>query len=210
MKRRTVLWVLVALGPLLTGYLVPPGKVLARWAREASVPWDSPPLEISVRWDGTPLRLILHSDGSLRPVSPESPDPGIPPSAGLALLLFSGGDVVSWRSVLEGRKLDLVRSGYARCPGSEDEVCHTLGARGEGEPDLPQVWFTRRPLRPWRVALGPEDRVVVGPPGPAGWPQWLEGPDGRRLEILARPEPTGLGAAPAPSPTLPDDWRKAF
>jgi hypothetical protein len=98
-------------------------------------------------------------------------------------------------AALERAGIDLRRGGYARTNRSTDGVALTLGARGEGEVDLPQIWFAREPLWPTRVFFPASGEAAVGPPGPDGWPSWLLVGDETLIEIVGIPF-----SAPSPPP----------
>jgi hypothetical protein len=205
-----------------SGYLVPAQKELGRWVEVRKS--GRVAVTLPVRWGdrsgtlyaGGPGRSALLLEGE---TAQADPGPGLAsPLAALwlALDLFTaptGGDLAN---VLREAGVDLGRSGYARAHQSRDGVGITLGARGEGEPDLPQVHFGREPLWPVRVHIDGQT-VQLGEVGSDGWPLWLAFGDGSRLEITGPVRPTPIVPpwalhAPAPeaaSPALPD-WRKAF
>ncbi|RMG89706.1 MAG: hypothetical protein D6708_09540 [Candidatus Dadabacteria bacterium] len=206
MIRRLALLGLALAAPALVGYLVPGPKLLERWAREAPDGRPALPAEAMCGWGGGEFLLVVGPHGDLRGEVP----PGFPRSAGLAFLLFSDLDPVAWRDALLRAGVDTARTGYARCDASADGVCFTLGARGEGEPELPQVWFSRDPFRPVLVRLSATDAVRVGPPAADGWPAELAPPEpGAPIRRSGAPTPAPEALPPPPN-SLPDDWRKAF
>ncbi|GAB4271142.1 MULTISPECIES: hypothetical protein [Deferrisoma] len=209
MIRRLALLGLVLVAPALVGYLVPGPKLLERWGREAPAHRPALPAEVACGWAGGEIALVVGPGGELEGREGSLP-PEFPRSAGIAFLLFSDLDPFAWRDALHRAGVDPVRTGYARCDASADGVCFTLGARGEGEPELPQVWFSREPFRPVLVRLSATDEVRVGPPEADGWPAELVPPDAEApIRRLAPPRPAPDRPAPPPS-SFPDDWRKAF
>lgn len=183
------------------------------------------PVQLPVRWGGREGWLYAAGPGAgALSVPGEAAALDAGPGAGgasaalwRAVDLFSVDDAGELRASLEASGIDLSRDGYARTDRSEDGVAHTLGARGEGEGGLPQVIFARRPLWPLELRLRGGDRVEVGPPGPSGWPAWLETADGTRLEFTGPPAPAPApppwarrpAAAAPPGEGLPE-WRRAF
>lgn len=211
----------VAVRPGL-GYVVPSQKVLSRWVA-ARGPARGPST-LPIRWGdrlGTLYvggagsnALVLDGEYPQRDPGPAAPHPLA--ALWLALDLFTAPTVESLTGDLTEAGVDLGRSGYARTAISRDGVGFTVGARGEGEPDLPQVHFAREPVWPVRARVG--DQVVeIGGMRPDGWPLWIEFEDGSYLEFggparpsLAPPSWALVPPTPAPpSPQLPD-WRRAF
>ena len=196
--------------PLLLGYVVPPLKVLERWERSRPSGGVALPLELPVEVAGSPARLRVTRTGA-KLAGPAAPP--VPRSVAVAAALFAADGPEGWAALLSASGVDTSRAGYARDACSLDGVVLTLGARGEGEPEMPQVWFARSPLRPCRVILSPDDRVEIGPPGAGGWPAWFQTGDGLLLVVTGSPEPVPLGdllplpGMPAP---LPENWRRAF
>jgi hypothetical protein len=223
--RRLLLPLLLCV-PLLSGYVLPPDKVLERWFRDGAHPAVVLPALLPVRWQGRDGQLYLDPAGD-HALAVEAPPPAV------AAVPGRGGSKALWRSldlllapdeagaaaVLGAVGVDLTRAGYARDACSSDGVAHTLGARGEGEAGLPQVWFGRTPLRPCRLRLG-ADEVEIGGPGAGGWPGWFRLADGALLEVAGVPVPAlsrPAWAAPSPAPLHPGsgsdslgDWRRAF
>jgi len=134
----------------------------------------------------------------------------------LAHDLFTAPTAESLAEILVEAGVDLGRSGYTRSPLSHDGVGITIGARGESEPDLPQVHFAREPIWPVVARRGGQT-IEIGGFRPDGWPLWIVLGDGGHLEITgpAQSSPSAPpwaigGLAPEPfSPVLPD-WRRAF
>ncbi len=205
-------------------YVLPAPKVLQRWTRTRSAALAGP-VQLPVRWGGRDGWLYAAGPGaSALAVSgePTAFDPG--PGAGgtfsalwRAVDVFASSNPEELRASLEAAGIDFSRAGYARALRSEDGVAHTVGARGEGEGDLPQVLFSRRPLWPLTVRLHGWESVEVGPPGPGGWPAWLQVADGRRLEFTGPPvdarEAPPWARRPLdffPSGEGFPDWRRAF
>jgi len=202
--------VVALVAPILLGYVVPPLKVLERWQRSRPPGGVALPLELPVEAAGSPARLRVTRTGADLVGPAASP---VGRSVAVAAALFAADGVEGWAAVLEAAGVDTSRAGYARDACSGDGVVLTLGARGEGEPEMPQVWFSRSPLRPCRVILSPADRVEIGPPGADGWPAWFEGGDGLLLIVTGPPEPVPLGdllPAPGVPAPLPENWRRAF
>ncbi len=210
---------MVACVPALVGFVVPPLKVLDRWCGRAD-PGLAPPVAVPVVLDGRVGRLLVSAPGRH---ALELDGEAVASDRGPGIddgwtALWRAVDVVAVRpsdrlaAALAAAGVDLARSGYARTARSADGVAHTLGARGEGEPELPQVWFARDPLWPVSVRVG--GRVVtVGPPGPGGWPAWFDLPDGRRLDVVGPAVPwagPSVPALPPPYSPLPGNWRRAF
>lgn len=199
---------LAALWPGLTGYLVPPAQTLRRWVRvRPHAP--PPPLRVPAETDGSRGWVRLDEAGQARwaPAGGEAED--LPESVGVALLLFSDTSPQELAAVFQRLGVDLSRTGYARDGCSADGIVVTLGARGEAEPELPQVWFARKPLRPCRVVLPPAPSVRMAGRGPGGWPERLEMSDGPVMHLTGPPE-ADPGARPERALPLPDDWRRAF
>ncbi len=167
------------------------------------------PAQLSVSWGGRPGTLYVADPGRHalamegEPVQFD-PGPGRRHSlAGLwrALDLFAVTSAGELGAVLGASGLDLRRSGYARSFRSEDGVALVVGARGEGEPGLPQVHFSRAPLRPVVVQLSPWTPVRMGDPGPEGWPAWFDFGDAGVLRVFGPPRPSP--APPAWADRLP-------
>ncbi len=133
----------------------------------------------------------------------------LPESVGLALFLFSNTSPEELAAVFQRLGVDLSRTGYARDGCSADGIVVTLGARGEAEPELPQVWFARDPLRPCRVVVPSAPSVRIAGRGPGGWPQRLEVSEGPVVYLTGPPE-ADPGTRPGRVLPLPDDWRRAF
>jgi hypothetical protein len=210
---------------LLSGYVVPPTKVLERWAVADTRGPLQGPVVVSVRWAARTGQLYAAGAGrSALALDGEATqfDAG-PGTASRTAAFWRAVDLFWARSSaelalsLELAGVDLGRGGYARSGGSVDGVAHTLGARGEGEQDLSQVWFSRDPLWPVRVLLPGAGEVSIGPPGPDGWPAWLLINDETLVEIVGAPSPAptppdwaqpvpGLG----PGDAGPADWRRVF
>ncbi len=74
--------------------------------------------------------------------------------------------------LLEG--IDINRRGWVRMDKEGDELAETLGAMGESEPNLPQVWLEKRTGRMVLLALSDGSFVTAGPPGKNGLPAWLK------------------------------------
>lgn len=213
-----LLLALLAGAPLLSGYVLPPEKVLQRWFHDGSRPRVALlPALLPVRVQGRDGELLLARRGPPA-LAVESVQRPVAAALTTALELLLATDPEAAAAVLTAAGVDLERAGYARHPGSTDGVAHTLGARGEGERELPQVWFGRTPLTLCRVRLGAEE-VEIGPPVADGWPGWLRLADGTLLEVTGAPTPTATRpawAAPAapltsfPSPAPLGDWRGAF
>lgn len=221
-------WILAALlvaAPAALAYVVPAGKVLERWiqARGKTVG----PVELPVRWGEREGSLYAAGPGRHALLLGESQvhldaGPGLPESDPLAPLwraldLFAPGPVQSLGASLDAAGVDLRRSGYARSARSQDGVALTLGAKGEGEPALPQVHLARTPLWPVAVRVSGGDEVRLGEPGPRGWPGWFDLPGWGRLEVVGPPRsaPTAPAwavrrAEPGGGPTILPDWRRAF
>lgn len=175
------------------------------------------PALLPVRVAGHDGQLLLPRNGPPALAIADVPRP-VATVLATALQLLQATDPEAAAAVLAAAGVDLERGGYARHPGATDGVAHTLGAHGEGEPELPQAWFARTPLTLCRVLLG-GDAVEMGPPGASGWPGWLRLADGTLLEVMGAPTPTATRpawAAPAesllnfPPPAPLGDWRGAF
>ena len=213
--------------PLLSGYVLPSQKVLQLWAREGPRPAVVLPALLPVRLQGRDGQLYLNRGGN-HALAVEgtlyAADAGPGGRGGsqalwrtLDLLLLP--DAVTAVAELEAAGVDLTRAGYARDSCSADGVAHTLGARGEGEGGLDQVWFGRSPSRLCRMRLG-GDEVEIGPPGAGGWPAWFRLGDGALLEVAGAPVPALARpdwAVRVVSPFTParsdpplGDWRRAF
>jgi len=209
-------------GHLGSSYIVPVPKELGRWV-ETRGPVRGP-VTLPVRWGdragtlyvGGVGRSALALDGEL-PQSDPGPASHHPLAAlWLVLDLFTAPTVEDLAATVTQAGLDLGRSGYARAPASGDGVAITVGARGEGEPDLPQVHFARQPVWPVLARAGGQE-VQIGGAGPQGWPLWLSFGEGRRLEITGPPSPAPSappwavrGLTPEPAAPLLPDWRRAF
>ncbi len=199
---------LAVLWPGLTGYLIPPAQMLRRWVRVRHQA-PPPPLRVPAEIDGSAGWVRLDEAGRARwlPAGGEAEE--LPQPVGLALLLFSDTAAEELAAVLRRLGVDLSRSGYARDGCSADGVVVTLGARGEAEPELPQVWFAREPLRPCRVILPPAPPLRIAGGGPGSWPDRLEVSDGPVIRLSGPPE-ADPGTRPGRFPPVPDDWRRAF
>lgn len=208
---------------LLAGYVPTPTKVLQRWAGSALRPASTGMTALPVRLGGATGELVVATPGRhallLAGWSPRR-DPGLGTDDSLAglwraldLFVLPPDELAS---LLETTGVDTDRAGYARSGQSGDGVALTLGARGEGEPDLPQVWFSRTPLWPVRVAPLGREGVAIGPPGPEGWPSWFLIGGGRLLEVVGSPRvldhlPGWVYDRPARTPeNVPEGWRGAF
>lgn len=206
--------------PLLSGYVLPPAKVLQRWARDGSRPAVALPALVPVRLQGRDGQLYLDRAGThALAVEGTLYVADVGPGALWRMLdLLLAPDEKTAVAILAGADVDLTRVGYARDACSADGVAHTLGARGEGEAELNQVWFGRTPLRPCRMRLGGGE-VEIGPPGANGWPAWFRLGGGALLEVAGAPVPAlsrPSWAVPSVSPFAPGrsdplgDWRRAF
>ncbi|MDF1551711.1 MAG: hypothetical protein P1P84_01555 [Deferrisomatales bacterium] len=217
---RGLLLALLFCVPLLSGYVLPSAKVLQRWSRDGQRPTVGLPALVPVRLQGRDGQLYLDQNGN-HALAVEgtryAADAG-PAALWRMLDLLLAPDEETAVAALEGAGVDLTRAGYARDDCSADGVAHTLGARGEGEAGLHQVWFGRSPLRPCRMRVG-GDEVEVGLPGGDGWPAWFRLGGGVLLEVAGAPVPAPSRpswAVPAVSPFAPDrsaplgDWRRAF
>lgn len=220
--------VLLVSVPLLSGYVLPPTKVLLRWVHgRVSLPPVVLPALLPVSLQGRPGQLYLdrpgsHAaevDGVLWALDPGASGRGGHAALWRAVDLLLARDEEAAASGLDGAGIDLQRGGYARDACSSDGIAHTLGARGEGERDSSQVWFARSPLYPCRLRLEGGDEVSMGPPSDAGWPAWFRLDGGAILEVtgppvpaLLRPEWATVRVVPF-APVQPDpmgDWRRAF
>lgn len=225
---RALSLVLMVSVPLLSGYVLPPAKVLQRWVRDRLArPAVVLPALLPVSLRGNPGQLYLDRPGDhaaqvggvLWALDPGASGRGNQAALWRAVDLYLARDVETAASELEAAGIDLQRGGYARDACSSDGVAHTLGARGEGERGSPQVWFARSPLHPCRLRLEGGDEVEMGPPGDTGWPTWFRLDGGVVLEVtgapvpaLLRPEWATVRVAPF-APAQPDpmgDWRRAF
>jgi len=182
------------------------------------------PVTLPVRWGERSGTLYVAGSGaSALSLDGERPrtDPGPVSTHSLASLwlaldLFTEPTPEGLAEILTEAGLDLGRSGYARVPLSRDGVGITVGARGEGEAELPQVHFAREPL--WPVLVRVDGRSVqVGPARADGWPRWIAFGDGSRLELIGPAAPAPSPPAwsldvPEPEPVAPaiPEWRGAF
>jgi hypothetical protein len=207
-------------------YVVPSDRVIERWVRSRGA--AAGPVELAVAWGerqgvlyvAGPGRHALALDGH---PTQFDPGPGEPhPLAHLwrAADLFAVTSASELEAILEASGLDLRRAGYARSLRSDDGVALTVGARGEGEPSLPQVHFSRSPLRPSMVRLSAWAELGVGGLGPHGWPEWFDLGETGLLRVVAPPRPSPwpppwAARSLAPLPQAPDllappGWRRNF
>lgn len=217
LRARALFLALVACTPLLSGYVFPPIQVLKRWFRDVPRFVAPLPVRVPVRVQGRAGHLYLDRRGD-HALAVEGTARPVAEALWRSLDLLLAPDPEAAAAGLEAAGVDLGRAGYARDTCSEDGVVHTLGARGEGEPDTDQVWFARVPLRPCRVVVAGA-AVEVGPPGVGGLPAWFRLATGELLELVGEPVPAvarPAWAVPVPVPlgSSPDaplgDWRRAF
>jgi hypothetical protein len=122
-------------------------------------------------------------------------DPGIDGGGGQqalwrALDFFSRTSAETLEENSASAGVDLSRRGLARLDRAGDKVAVVIGARGEGEPDLPQLWFDRDFWRLRKVVMGDGSNAEVKSYSENGWPKVISSPAGE-LELLGLPEKPG-------------------
>jgi len=184
---------LVLLFPCLTGFVPGAQKLLEK--NRAAVP--AGPAVLSVTLNGEPGRLEVGLPGTHRFTADSGerradPGPSADDPTGLKALwrlldLFADQPPELLETVLAEAGVDVYRTGWVRLDPGGERVAATLGALGESEPEMPQVWFDREVGRVVRVTLGDGSEAVVGPPGPKGWPLWIGLGRAGRLDLLSEP-----------------------
>lgn len=214
MRRTFVLLVLLFLLPLLAGFVPLPDKTLHS-ARKAM---PTGPARFRVAWNGVPGHLEVVGPGQHRFQSDDGrllQDPGV--QDGEARTNRSLWRLLDFCSplppdelydTLQAAGVDMGRRGWVRLDREGNRLAVTLGAMGETEPDMPQVWFEQATGRVLRVRLGDDSLAEVGPPTASGWPQWIRTGPGEVLQLLSAPQSLGESSpggdsAPPSSPRTP-------
>jgi hypothetical protein len=187
----------------LVGFVPPPQKVLDQCKR-ATV---SGPATARASLDGVAGRLEIVAPGLHRfipdaatdPENPAQPltDPGPGRGGDLqplwrALDFFSPLEGTDLADILRLSRIDLGRRGWIRLDDGGDRLAVSLGAMGESEPDLRQIWIDNDTHRLVKVRLHESEggEATIGPSeGMQGWPWWIKLSDGRLLQLISTPEP---------------------
>lgn len=201
MRRTALVTVILILGLLTAGFIPHPDKILnkakaaaPRISKPLKVLWNGRPGVINV---GRPGRhSVLFDDGERltdpglpKPIADEAdpsidratlipPEPVFKPADPLAafwrmLDFFSPARSDDFTELLVLAGVDVNRRGIVRMDREGDQLAYTIGAMGESEPGLPQLWIEKDTGRPVLYALGDQSFVTAGPPGPGGLPQWF-------------------------------------
>ena len=181
--------IVAALSPFLLAFVPPAEKVLDQYLTKA----PHGPARFRVTWNGVSGTLDVVGPGAHRfradsGQETRDPGPGAPSSDGLQSLwrlldFYAGMDRQKLLEVMGRAGIDIGRRGLARLDPEADAVAVTLGAGGEGQPDLPQAWFDRDTRRLVLVRMGDGSEAVAGPPASNGWPEWIRMGRAGTLEI---------------------------
>jgi hypothetical protein len=119
-------------------------------------------------------------------------DPGPGAGGGLQALwrtldFFSKSSSDALEENAAGAGVDLGRRGLARLDRTGERIAVVIGASGESEPELPQLWFDRDLWRIRKAVMGDGSRAEVTGYGDNGWPKTISTTSGD-LQILGNPE----------------------
>jgi hypothetical protein len=187
--------IVAALSPFLLAFLPPAEKVLDQYLAKA----PHGPARFRASWNGADGTLDVVGPGAHRfradsGQETRDPGPGAPSPDGMQafwrlLDFYAGMNRDALLGNMERAGIDIGRRGLARLDPEANAVAVTLGAGGEGQSDLPQVWFDRDTRRLVLVRMGDGSEAVAGPPAANGWPEWIRMGRAGTLEILAGPSP---------------------
>ncbi|TAL18051.1 hypothetical protein EPN96_03255 [bacterium] len=190
-RRFTLVAALIFFTVFLTAFVPYTFEVFEK-ARKAL---PSGPARFRVLFDSKPGILEISTPGShyfLPERGDPLKDPGIGGGGGLqalwrALDFFSRTSAETLEENAANAGVDLSRRGLARLDRAGDKVAVVIGARGEGEPGLSQLWFDRDFWRLRKVVMGDGSSAEVKGYSENGWPKTISTPAGD-LEILGPPE----------------------
>ena len=147
MRRTFVLLLLIFLHPLLSGYVAPADKTIEA-ARKAT---PEGPVRFRAAWNGVTGHLDVVGPGLHRFQADDGhlvADPGYydqwsrtNQSLWRFLDFYSPQNAEELFDGLLASGIDMHRRGWVRLDREGDHLALTLGAMGESEPDMPQVWF---------------------------------------------------------------------
>lgn len=203
------LLILALLLPLLVGF-VPSNRATLEACRAAT---PKGPARLKAVWNGAPGVLEVSVPGRHRFVGEDGkvladPGPVVGPERDQGAALWRLLDFYSPLSAADLADLLVIsgvdpdRRGWVRLEREGDHRGLTLGALGETEPGLPQVWIDQATRRVVAARAADGSLATASPRTVNGWPSWLR-VGGVSLEIVGAPEPL---KAPKGDPLGP--WRQ--